>query len=182
LLDLRSLTSLAKSSDGVSLKYEFSFPNSFHCADSLWKRPIIDAIALYKPTKCQNVREGGRARVLGGVGCADLTLSKHCQIRAAWERGACRASYGLQGPEPYISTARRVGAVSRTDTGPTYVIFGTGSDMPRAAECLHHAAPLASWRIPPQEHHSRLLFGLFCGSPTQCPCFVFATAVQMRKD
>src|SRR5260370_1448286 len=86
---------------------------------------------------------------LGG-GSDILRFTQGCiGIRGAWERGACRASYGLQGPKPYISTARRAGAVSRTDTGqkPTYVIFGTGSDMPRSAYTVQRLWPVGEYHL-----------------------------------
>ena len=48
----------------------------------------IHAMPLYKPQKCQNVSGGGSGTASVGVGCKELTLSKHCQIRGAWERAA----------------------------------------------------------------------------------------------
>ncbi len=46
--------------------------------------------ALYKPTKCQNVRGGGPGRDWAGVSCGELTVSKRCQFWVTMGRWSAR--------------------------------------------------------------------------------------------
>ena len=45
-----------------------------------WLGQPVRTMALYRPTKCQMFRKGGRARDSTGDCCEELTLSKWCQF------------------------------------------------------------------------------------------------------
>src|SRR6266853_3450349 len=59
-----------------------------------WPGQPVHTTTLYKPTKCQNVSGGGSGTASVGVGCKELTLSNHCQLRGSVEREAWEGEGG----------------------------------------------------------------------------------------